>query len=131
MVAGPAVRPGAEEAEHRDPSDAGNASGVDDPLRVIDVDGSVRLRSDLAIDPRAVDDRLATGERHREIIVAAQRMDLVPCIFESSGKLPPNEPGPAGDRDSHRHSRARRALSSANAARSRSSWECRSRRIVR
>ena len=65
VVARRAVRPGAQEAEHHDPRDAGGASGIDDGLGAADVDRVVGLVADLAVDPRAVDDGVAAREARR------------------------------------------------------------------
>ena len=61
------VRAGAQEAQHHDPRDAGRPSRLDDRGRATDVDRLVRLVTELSIDARAVDDRLATHGTRRPV----------------------------------------------------------------
>jgi hypothetical protein len=62
VIAGPAVGPGAKEAEQSNLSHSCEPRGLHNVTRPLDVNLVVRLRAKLAIDPRAVRDGAAGGK---------------------------------------------------------------------
>src|SRR6478735_1392805 len=63
VVGGAAVRPSPQEADHDDASDSRPARSLHDRPRAVDVDALKALVADLPVDPGAVGDDLAAGER--------------------------------------------------------------------
>ena len=107
VVAGPAVGPRTQEAHHHDPLHAGVPCGLDHGARPLDVHALEGLLPDLAVDPRRVNDHLASGEGGSEVIDvldvdarAAGDDDRVGRI-EPRGEIPADEAGSTGDGDAH------------------------------
>lgn len=77
VIARTTVRPGTQEAQHRDPPDPARRAASAIRWRVQDVHGAVGLRSDLAVDPGALDHHRAARERPIDVVVMTEGDDLV------------------------------------------------------
>lgn len=68
---------------------------------------AVGLVAELAVDAGAMDHGSAADERPVDVVVSADRDDLVTGAPKPIGNVSADEPGAAGDRDPHGNSRAR------------------------